>query len=109
MTTLTSHTEDEAAPAHEGSRAVAWWPRLRPVLLAVAFPVALLAIWHFSTEGRPTSLIPPPYDVWLEFEARDANGKTIGHSGWVEDNGRMNYYPSNERVRLRVALRSRRE
>jgi len=66
VTTLTSHTEDEAASAHEASRAAAWWPRLRPVLLAVAFPMALLAIWHFSTVGRPTSLIPPPYDVWLE-------------------------------------------
>ena len=26
----------------------------------------LLAIWHFSTVGRTDSLIPPPYDVWLE-------------------------------------------
>jgi NitT/TauT family transport system permease protein len=43
-----------------------WWPRLRPVLLAVTFPALLLAIWHFSTVGRPGSLIPPPYDVWLE-------------------------------------------
>jgi NitT/TauT family transport system permease protein len=38
------------------------------MLLAVAFPVVLLAIWHFSTVGRPGSLIPPPHDVWLELE-----------------------------------------
>jgi len=43
-----------------------WWPRLRPVLLAIAFPAAMLAIWHFATIGRPGSLIPPPYEVWLE-------------------------------------------
>src|SRR3982074_3870934 len=36
------------------------------MLLAIAFPVALLAIWHFATTGRPASLIPPPYEVWLE-------------------------------------------
>src|SRR5437868_8650493 len=42
------------------------WPRLRPLLLAIAFPLALLAIWHFATVNRPASLIPPPYDVWLE-------------------------------------------
>jgi tetratricopeptide (TPR) repeat protein len=27
------------------------------------------------------------YDTWLEFQARDGNGKIIGWSGWVEDNG----------------------
>ena len=42
------------------------WPRLRPLLLAVAFPAAMLALWHFATVGRPGSLIPPPYEVWLE-------------------------------------------
>ena len=26
----------------------------------------MLAIWHFATVGRPGSLIPPPYEVWLE-------------------------------------------
>jgi NitT/TauT family transport system permease protein len=29
-------------------------------------PAATLAIWHFATAGRPGSLIPPPYEVWLE-------------------------------------------
>jgi NitT/TauT family transport system permease protein len=66
VTTLTSHTENATAPAGEMQRATALWPRLRPVLQALAFPIALLAIWHFSTAGRPSSLIPPPYDVWLE-------------------------------------------
>ena len=68
MTTLASHTEDETASAPETSWATTWWPRLRPLLLAVTFPAALLAIWHFSTVGRPGSLIPPPYDVWLELQ-----------------------------------------
>jgi NitT/TauT family transport system permease protein len=44
------------------------WARLRPVLLAIAFPLALLAFWHFATVNRPASLIPPPHDVWLELE-----------------------------------------
>jgi NitT/TauT family transport system permease protein len=44
------------------------WPRLRPVLLAAAFPLLLLALWHFLTVNRPTSLIPPPHDVWLELQ-----------------------------------------
>ena len=65
MTTLASDTEDRTASA-QPSWSTAWWPWLRPLLLAVTFPAALLAIWHFSTVGRPGSLIPPPYEVWLE-------------------------------------------
>jgi NitT/TauT family transport system permease protein len=38
------------------------------LLLAVAFPAAMLAIWHFATVGRPGSLIPPPYEVWQELQ-----------------------------------------
>ena len=68
MTTLASHTEDETASARETSWVTAWWPRLRPLLLALTFPAVLLAIWHFSTVGRPGSLIPPPYEVWLELQ-----------------------------------------
>jgi NitT/TauT family transport system permease protein len=66
VTTLASHSEGDAASARETSRRVNWWPRLRPAMLAVAFPIVLLLIWHFATAGRPGSLIPPPYDVWLE-------------------------------------------
>jgi NitT/TauT family transport system permease protein len=66
VTTLASHTEDEASSDPRRAWAAALWPRLRPLLLAVTFPVVMLAIWHFSTVGRPSSLIPPPYDVWLE-------------------------------------------
>ena len=66
MTTLAADTEDAAVAARKTSWAATWWPRLRPLLLAVAFPVAMLAIWHFATVGRPGSLIPPPYEVWLE-------------------------------------------
>ena len=54
MSALTSDTGADAAATRETSSATSW-PRLRlrPVLLAVAFPVALLAIWHFATYGRP--------------------------------------------------------
>ena len=41
---------------------------MRPLVLAVAFPILLLAIWHFATVNRPASLIPPPHDVWLELQ-----------------------------------------
>ena len=64
MTTLTTETEDTTAPREKAP--VAWWPRVKPALLAIAFPLLLLAIWHFATANRPASLIPPPYDVWLE-------------------------------------------
>jgi NitT/TauT family transport system permease protein len=37
-------------------------------LFAVAFPTVLLAFWHFATVNKPASLIPPPYDVWLELK-----------------------------------------
>jgi NitT/TauT family transport system permease protein len=40
----------------------------RPILLAIAFPLALLVFWYFATVNRPASLIPPPYDVWQELE-----------------------------------------
>src|SRR3978361_76721 len=68
MTTLTSHNEDEAASAGAACPASAWGPRLRPVVLALAFPLAMLAFWHFATVGRPGSLIPPPYEVWQELQ-----------------------------------------
>jgi NitT/TauT family transport system permease protein len=65
VSTLASQTESAAAAASSTAWATLW-PRLRTVLLAIAFPVVLLAIWHLSTAGRPGSLIPPPYDVWQE-------------------------------------------
>ena len=65
MTTLASQTESAAAAASSTVWATLW-PRLKVVLLAIAFPIVLLAIWHLSTAGRPGSLIPPPYDVWQE-------------------------------------------
>lgn len=66
MTTLASQTESATSSTASTAWATLWWPRLKTVLLAIAFPLALLAIWHFSTAGRPGSLIPPPYDVWEE-------------------------------------------
>lgn len=66
MTTLASDSENSTGTEHGASWTATWWPSLRPVLLAMAFPAAMLAIWHFVTIGRPGSLIPPPYEVWLE-------------------------------------------
>jgi NitT/TauT family transport system permease protein len=66
VTTLT--TEREETTAAPPAAAPAYWPRIKPVLLAVAFPLVLLALWHFSTVNRPGGLIPPPYDVWQELE-----------------------------------------
>ena len=67
MSTLASESDTTAA-VPETAPAMAYWPRIKPVLLAVAFPLLLLAIWHFATVNRPASLIPPPYDVWQELE-----------------------------------------
>ena len=64
MTTLTTEQPDAAATPEPA--VVTLWPRIKPMLLAVAFPLLLLALWHVSTVDRPASLIPPPYEVWLE-------------------------------------------
>ncbi|RTL49597.1 MAG: ABC transporter permease [Bradyrhizobiaceae bacterium] len=66
MSTVASDTPDTGVAAAEPAPRAALWPRLRPFVLAVAFPVVMLVFWHFSTTGRPGSLIPPPYDVWME-------------------------------------------
>jgi NitT/TauT family transport system permease protein len=66
VTTLTTETQDATAPREKASAAV--WPRIKPILLAITFPLVLLALWHFATVNRPASLIPPPYDVWQELE-----------------------------------------
>src|SRR5215468_10027449 len=66
MTTLISETQGSTAVPE--TSAAAYWPRLKPVLLAIAFPLLLLAIWHFATVNKPASLIPPPYDVWQELK-----------------------------------------
>jgi NitT/TauT family transport system permease protein len=66
VTTLTTE-RDERTTATQPV-ATTYWSRIKPVLLAIAFPIALLAIWHFSTVNRPASLIPPPYDVWQELQ-----------------------------------------
>jgi len=67
VTTLA--TEDQkAATAPRERTPIAYWSRIKPILLAIAFPLVLLALWHFVTVNRPASLIPPPYDVWQELE-----------------------------------------
>lgn len=39
--------------------------RARQLLLAIAFPLALLIFWHVATIGQAYSLIPPPREVGL--------------------------------------------
>jgi len=75
VSTLASDTEQQTAreqattrPPVRRSFSEGGSPRLRPVLLAITFPLALLAFWHFATVNRPGSLIPPPYDVWQELQ-----------------------------------------
>jgi NitT/TauT family transport system permease protein len=67
MTALTTE-RDDTAPATQPTTTSAYWLRLKPALLAIAFPLALLTFWHFATANRPGSLIPPPYDVWQELQ-----------------------------------------
>lgn len=55
----------DAPAAVEGAKSKlkllpAWAP---DALMACAIPVAFLAFWHFTTSGRPASLIPPPGEV----------------------------------------------
>ena len=62
----TIEAEDQAATRALRKTPSTLWPRVKPALLAIAFPLALLAFWHLATANRPASLIPPPYDVWQE-------------------------------------------
>jgi NitT/TauT family transport system permease protein len=64
----TIEAEDQAATGALEKTRSTLWPRVKPALLAIAFPVALLAFWHLATANRPASLIPPPYDVWQELQ-----------------------------------------
>lgn len=60
-TTRTAATVSEAiAPA---SPLLVAWGRVKPVLLAMIVPAALLAFWHHATTSGWTLLIPPPADV----------------------------------------------
>jgi NitT/TauT family transport system permease protein len=40
--------------------------RWRDVAIALVFPAAVLAMWHFATYGRKYSLVPPPSEVAKE-------------------------------------------
>jgi tetratricopeptide (TPR) repeat protein len=40
-------------------------------------------VGHFFPGGTVDA-----FDVWVEFEARDSNGRTLLHSGYVEDDGK---------------------
>jgi len=56
-----SRTEVERSP----SRIAPIWTKLRGLVLAILFPIAMLIIWHLLTYGRKYSLIPSPTDVAL--------------------------------------------
>jgi NitT/TauT family transport system permease protein len=61
--TAADNAAGRAAPPAPAARLLG---RLRHPLLALAFPVAMLALWHVLTYGKTYSLIPPPSDVALE-------------------------------------------
>jgi NitT/TauT family transport system permease protein len=42
------------------------WRRMRGALAMLAFPLAVLVLWHLATFGRKYSLVPPPSEVALE-------------------------------------------
>jgi NitT/TauT family transport system permease protein len=56
----------EAPPRASAAPAAQLWQRVRGSLLTLAFPAAVLVVWHFATFGRKFSLIPPPSEVALE-------------------------------------------
>ena len=68
MSAATEITPDAAAPDATPGRSapVSAWQRLQAPALTLAFPLVVLAVWHFATYGRKYSLIPPPSDVALE-------------------------------------------
>lgn len=68
MSATADITPVTTAPAETPARAPSApaWLRLRGVLLTLAFPLAILVIWHLATFGRKFSLVPPPSDVALE-------------------------------------------
>jgi NitT/TauT family transport system permease protein len=61
-----AETPVRAASAPAALTTALTWPRVRGVVLALAFPIAVLVVWHFATFGRKFSLVPPPSDVALE-------------------------------------------
>ncbi len=53
------------APQGAARQQLSLWQRVRGPALALAFPLAVMVAWHFSTFGRKYSLIPPPSEVAL--------------------------------------------
>ena len=64
---MSATSDPSAAPAPEAiapaSPLLVAWGRVKPVLLAMIVPAALLAFWHHATTNGWTLLIPPPADV----------------------------------------------
>lgn len=80
---LAAATTTFAAPGLARARIA---DRLREPVLAVLFPAAVLALWHFATQGRAYSLIPPPsevavalYDLAFGGVNDDAFSQTLHH------------------------------
>lgn len=69
MSTITSYGDENVASAKH-AKSDLWqkriWPRLKPALLALTFPISMLILWQWVTAGNSASLIPAPYDVWQE-------------------------------------------
>lgn len=69
MSTITSYGDENVASAKH-AKSDLWqkriWPRLKPALLALTFPISMLIFWQWVTAGNSASLIPAPYDVWQE-------------------------------------------
>ncbi len=65
---IASTAADKAPAAPRSGWPSALRTRLKPALLALTFPAAILIFWHVATAGRQGSLIPPPSDVWLELK-----------------------------------------
>jgi NitT/TauT family transport system permease protein len=64
---MSATTDTRPAPAREAAApappAAALWARVRPVLLALIVPAALIAFWHHASTSGMTRLIPPPAEV----------------------------------------------
>lgn len=61
---MSAISSEVPAPARASAKGSAWLPeRVQGVLLAVAFPLALVILWHQLVVMTGTKLVPTPYQV----------------------------------------------
>lgn len=61
---MSAVSSEVPAPARASAKGSAWLPeRVQGVLLAVAFPLALVILWHQLVVMTGTKLVPTPYQV----------------------------------------------